>query len=121
MVGKPKDVYPPYSTDEGSPPKPENKLSCKYFCWTSSCQSNLRAQRLPTDINMIHRMLYLEGEYISFGSEQPIAFKVDIAKAPLPRHLALFNPLTLSSEHRTARLVVSIHYDRWFDGLDLSA
>jgi len=29
--------------------------------------------------------------------------------------------LTQSSEHRTARLVVSIHYDRWFDGLDLSA
>ncbi|EDN70721.1 secreted protein [Beggiatoa sp. PS] len=78
-------------------------------------------QRLPTDINMVNRMLYLEGEYISFGSDQPIAFKVDIAKAPLPRHLALFNPLTLSSEHRTARLVVSIHYDRWFDGLDLSA
>lgn len=78
-------------------------------------------QRLPTDINMINRLLYLEGQYIPLGNDQPTTFKVDIAKAPLPRDLALASSLILSSDHRTARLVVSVHYDRWFDALDLSA
>jgi hypothetical protein len=78
-------------------------------------------QRLPTAINMVNRVLYLEGQYLPVGSSQPVPFTINLAKTPLPRHLRLVTPLTLSSDHRTARLVTSIHYDRWFDALNLAA
>jgi len=77
-------------------------------------------QKLPADINMINRMLYLEGQYLPLGTSQPVAFTVALAKTPLPRHLRLVTPLTLSSDQRTARLTTRIYYDRWFDGLNLS-
>lgn len=79
------------------------------------------AHRLPTDVNMVNRVLYLEGQYLPLGRTQAIPFTIDLAKTPLSRQLRLATPLMLSPDHRTARLVVHLYYDRWFDALNWSA
>lgn len=71
-------------------------------------------------INMLNRVLYLEGEYTPLGSTAPIPFIIDVAKTPRPKSLRLTTPLILSATASTARIGFVIHYDRWFDAVDFT-
>jgi hypothetical protein len=79
------------------------------------------AQYLPKDINMLNRVLYVEGEYIPIGKTEAVSFVIDLAKTPRPRNLKLPTSLILSSTNRTAHINFQIQYDRWFDGIDFNA
>ncbi|EIJ41471.1 hypothetical protein BegalDRAFT_0553 [Beggiatoa alba B18LD] len=78
-------------------------------------------QHLPQTLNLLNRVLYIEGEYLPVGATEAIPFKLDIAKTPRPQSLRFSTPLVLSNTQRTATLDFYVHYDRWFDGVDFSA
>ncbi|ALG66946.1 hypothetical protein [Beggiatoa leptomitoformis] len=78
-------------------------------------------QYLPPTINMINRVLYVEGEYLPRGTTTTVAFTLDLAKTPRPQNLRFANPLVLSSSQLTAKVATAVYYDRWFDGIDFSA
>ncbi|MEY3218889.1 MAG: hypothetical protein RIT27_246 [Pseudomonadota bacterium] len=78
-------------------------------------------QHLPTEINMLNRVLYLEGEYVPLGRNEAIPFVIDLSKTPRPQQIRLSVPLILSEVKRTAQINLQIHYDRWFDGVDFNA
>lgn len=71
-------------------------------------------------INMLNRVLYIEGEYIPENSATPISFKIDVSKAPRPKSLRLTTPLILSATAPTAQVGFVTHYDRWFDAVDFT-
>jgi hypothetical protein len=75
---------------------------------------------LDYPINMLNRVLYIEGEYTPLGTTTPIAFTIDTAKTPRPKQLRLAIPLTLSATTPVATVDVITHYDRWFDAVDFS-
>lgn len=75
---------------------------------------------LPQDIDMIGRTLYLEGAYVAAPGEKPVPFTVDTGRSLLPAHRLLAFPLDLGESNRSARIVIGIRYDRWFDGVDLA-
>lgn len=71
-------------------------------------------------INMLNRVLYLEGEYTPLDSTAPIPFTIDVAKTPRPKSLRLTTPLILSATASTAHIGFVTHYDRWFDAVDFT-
>lgn len=71
-------------------------------------------------INMLNRVLYLEGEYTPLGGTAPISFTLDVAKTPRPKSLRLPTPLILSTTAPTAQITVATQYDRWFDAVDFT-
>jgi hypothetical protein len=75
---------------------------------------------LDYPINMLNRVLYIEGEYTPLGTTTPIAFTVDTAKTPRPKQLRLAVPLTVSATTPGASVDVITHYDRWFDAVDFT-
>jgi len=75
---------------------------------------------LPEEIDMVNRLLYLEGSYLSPGSNTAVPFILDTGKAAVPRKVLLSAPLSLSADNRTANLTLGIEYDRWFNGIDFN-
>lgn len=75
---------------------------------------------LDFPINMLNRVLYIEGEYIPLGTTTPVAFTLDVAKAPRPKSLQLPLPLILSATTPVANVRLITHYDRWFDAVDFT-
>jgi hypothetical protein len=71
-------------------------------------------------INMLNRVLYLEGEYIPLGATAPVTFIIDVAKTPRPKSLRLKLPLTLSATTPLATVELVTRYDRWFDAVDFT-
>lgn len=76
-------------------------------------------QYLPDDVDMINKLLYIQGEYQQ--DQTPVPFTLSISTAPLPKSLLFNNIITLSSEQKHATLNLGMYYDRWFDGLEMSA
>jgi len=73
---------------------------------------------LDFPINMLNRVLYLEGEYTPLGSTDPVAFTLDVAKTPRPKRLRLTTPLILSESAPSATIRFATQYDRWFDAVN---
>jgi hypothetical protein len=79
------------------------------------------AQRLKDyPINMLNRVLYLQGEYVPLGSATAIPFTIDVAKAPRPKSLRFDTPVLLSATNSKATVAIVTQYDRWFDAVDFS-
>ncbi|MEZ5671758.1 MAG: hypothetical protein R3E08_05000 [Thiotrichaceae bacterium] len=75
---------------------------------------------LDFPINMLNRVLYIEGEYIPLGTTTQIAFTLDVAKAPRPKSLQLPLPIILSATTPMANVQLITHYDKWFDAVDFT-
>jgi hypothetical protein len=75
---------------------------------------------LPTDIDMVGHALYLEGSYQTSGMSTPTAFTLSTSRSLLPARRYLLPPLSLSEQSPTATTSIMIHYERWFNGLDLA-
>lgn len=72
---------------------------------------------LPADLDMVGHSLRLRGAY----GEPARAFSLDVTLSFLPIERRLPAPLVLNEQQPTASIELVLHYDRWFDGLDLPA
>ncbi|WP_348675919.1 hypothetical protein [uncultured Abyssibacter sp.] len=72
---------------------------------------------LPDDLDMVGYSLRLRGTY----GDTDAAFELDVSLAPLPIERQFSGVLSLDSDHREASVTLSLHYDRWFDGVDMTA
>lgn len=75
------------------------------------------AQGLPTDVNMINRLLYVEGSYKMPGqTAAAIPFVVDLSQAPLPIYLNKTFRLDESTPEQ--QISLGFAYGQWFDNVD---
>lgn len=76
------------------------------------------AMNLPVDADMLNKTLHIEGTYSINGSE-PALFLIESNKKLSEKGLVFSDrTLTLDSTNRQATQLISIFYDRWFDGVD---
>lgn len=76
---------------------------------------------LPEEVDMIGRVLYVEGEYLDTGGTTWVPFVIETGMNLREAKRMFSIPLTLSDQQRTASVTVSIPYHRWFDGAQMGA
>jgi len=77
------------------------------------------AAGLPTDFNMVGKTLHIEGQ--ALVGDVAVPFSLETSIAFLPASIPLDEQLVLDSSHRIAAISLSIHYQRWFDGINLTS
>lgn len=78
------------------------------------------AVALPSDVNMVNRVVYLKGTYQTISMAQPEAFEFATGRA-LPSVKRSFDlPVELGSGHMNADVTLNVEYGGWFDGLDFA-
>jgi hypothetical protein len=74
------------------------------------------AQGLPKDVNMINKLLYIEGSYRMKGQTESVPFVLSLSQAALPIYLNKTFSLSKSTPRQNLRLAFT--YGQWFDNVD---
>ncbi|MDO6461499.1 hypothetical protein Q4485_12390 [Granulosicoccaceae sp. 1_MG-2023] len=75
------------------------------------------ANGLDTAPHMEGYSVYLQGSYLQDGQNTP--FTVASSKTLFPAERLFPAALIIDSEHKSGAVSFALHYDRWFDGVDL--
>ena len=93
------------------------------YCGTTAqlLSADADADGLPVTVDMIGRSLYIEGEYSNDNGQNWAVFQIDSSINLLPARRIFPLSLNLSNEQRSGSINLSIAYQDWFNGIDLSA